>query len=145
MAVHEYAFQLRGIMGGERMYYTYEKLDENYNLKTVSEFTNDTDGSITGHIVMGVKQWFDENPEERKRLGWIKHIHPDENEIEYNRQSQYVIISEREIDPYTVEDVYHVVDKSEEQMLLEEMLECAMWNGRGRMAFTTRNLGGLVI
>ena len=103
------------------MYYTYEKYDENHKIKQCP--TNDFDGSVTGHIVMNVKAWFDEHPEERKRLGWIKHIYNGSNEIEYNRQTQYLVRSQKEIDAYTIEDVYHVMDKSEEMMLLEEMLE----------------------
>lgn len=100
--------------------YEYEKLDENYEIKYCPQC--DFDGSITGHIVIGVKAWFDENPEERKRLGWIKHIHHDTKDIDYNRQTQYLVEATREIDPWTVEDVYHVMDKSEEMMLFEEML-----------------------
>lgn len=99
----------------------YEKLDENYNLVVCPP--KDTDGSITGHIVFGVKQWFDENPEERKRLGWIKHIRHDRSEVEYDSQTQILIPSTRAIDDWTVEDVYHVINKSEEMMRLEEMLE----------------------
>lgn len=103
------------------MEYRYEKYDENHKIKSCP--TNDFDGSVTGHIVMNVKAWFDEHPEERKRLGWIKHIYHGSNEIEYNKQTQYLTKSQKEIDAYTVEDVYHVMDKSEEMMLLEEMLE----------------------
>lgn len=111
------------------MGHTYEKLDGNLKKKYCP--MNDPDGSITGHIVMGVKAWFDENPEERIRLGWIKHITFTKEEIEkkwpYNKQSQYLMRTLKQIDPYTVEDDYHVIDKSEEQMLLEEMLEVAEW------------------
>lgn len=100
--------------------YSYEKLDENYNLKYLP--MNDFDGSITGHIVFGIKAWFDENPEERKRLGWIKHIRKDTRKIEYNHQTQFLSQTTRQIDEYTIEDVYHVMDKSEEMMRLEELL-----------------------
>lgn len=98
----------------------YEKLGEDYKIKIAP--TNDFDGSVTGHIVFGVKQWFDENPEERKRLGWIKHIRKDQKEVEYNHQSQYLVRQERQIDEWTIEDVYHVMDKSEEMMRLEETM-----------------------
>ena len=98
----------------------YEKLDENYKIKTAP--MNDCDGSVTGHIVFGVKQWFDENPGERKRLGWIKHLHADRKEVEYNHQTQYLVLQTQQIDEWTVEDVYHVMDKSEEMMRLEETL-----------------------
>ena len=101
----------------------YEKLDENNELQTIYNYKNDTDGSITGHIVINVKAWFDENPEERKRLGWIKHIIHDSNEIQYNKQTQYLVESAKTIDEYTVEDEYHVLDKSEEMMRLEELMQ----------------------
>lgn len=102
------------------MRWSYYKLDENYKVITCP--TNDIDGKITGHIVLGLKAWFDENPEERKRLGWIKVIYHDRSEVEYNRQTQYCVPALRPIDEYTVEEVFNVMDKSEEQMLLEELL-----------------------
>ena len=107
------------------MRHTYEKYDEDYNIRYCP--MNDASGEITGHIIIGLPEWFDENPEERKRLGWIKHINYSEEEIkeryEYNPQTQYITKSTRQIDEYTIEDVYFVMDKSEEMMLLEEMLE----------------------
>ena len=109
--------------------WTYEKLDENYNL--VECPMQDTDGSVTGHIVFGVKQWFDENPEERKRLGWIKHIRHDRSEVEHDPQTQILIPSIRAIDDWTVEDVYHVINKSEEMMRLEETLETLSFADNG--------------
>lgn len=118
------------------MSWTYEKLDENLNL--VDCPMKDTDGSVTGHIVFGVKAWFDEHPEERKRLGWIKHIRHDRSEIDYDPQTQILISSTRAIDEYTVEDVYHVINKSEEMMRLEEMLEALSYADSGVY------LGGLV-
>lgn len=103
----------------------YEKLDENGKIKYCP--INDYDGKITGHIVFGVKAWFDENPEERKRLGWVKHIHHDTKNIEYNKRTQYLKRSTKQIDEYTVEDVYHVMDKSEEMMRLEELTRGGFW------------------
>lgn len=103
--------------------WTYEKLDEKGKIKHCPQ--NDFDGKITGHIVIGVKQWFDENPAERIRLGWIKHIYADRKSVEYNKQTQYLIKSQRQVDEYTIEDVYHVLDKTEEQMLFEDMLHVA--------------------
>lgn len=48
--------------------WSYEKLDEEGKIKTIAgDYTNDADGKITGRIVMNVKAWFDENPEERIR------------------------------------------------------------------------------
>lgn len=106
------------------MYWSYVKLDEHGKRK--SPPMNDFDGKATGKIVFGVKNWLDENPEERKRLGWIKCIHHSKKEIreivgDWNPQTQNLIVSQKQIDEYTVEDIYHVMDKSEEQLLFEEM------------------------
>lgn len=101
--------------------WSYEKLDENGNVKYCP--MNDTDGAITGKHIIGLREYFDENPEERIRLGWIKHIIHRAQDIEYNKQTQYLQRSYRQIDPYTIEDEYTVLDKTEEMMLLEEMLE----------------------
>lgn len=103
----------------------YEKLDEKGEIKQVTNYTNDADGKITGKYVMNVKAYFDENPEEYKRLGWTKRIKHDAKEIEYNKQTQFVVKSTRQIDPYTVEDELHVLNKSEEQLAFEEMLTVA--------------------
>ena len=40
---------------------------------------------------------------------------------EWDKQRQYLVRSLKTIDEWTVEDVYHVMDKSEEMMLLEEI------------------------
>lgn len=96
----------------------YEKL-ENGKIKYAP--INDFDGKITGHIVFNVKAWFDENPEERIRLGWTKHIRHDTKNIEYNKRTQYLINSTKQIDEYTIEDEWHIMDKSEEMMRLEEL------------------------
>lgn len=106
-------------MAEEKNYY-YEKLDENYKLKRCP--FNDYNGSITGHIVFGVEAWFDENPEERKRLGWIKHITQDTKKIEYNHNTQYLVRSVVHVDEWTVKDEYHIMDKTEEMYLLEDLL-----------------------
>lgn len=110
------------------MDWSYEKLDDQYEVKTCP--TNDYDGSVTGHIVYNVPAWFDENPEERKRLGWIKHIRHSKEEIReivggWNPQTQNLVTTQKQIDEWTVEDTYHVLDKSEEQLLFEEMLAIA--------------------
>ena len=108
----------------ETMGWRYEKLDEDMKLKTLP--TNDFDGKITGHIVFGLKQWMDENPEERKRLGWIKHIWYSNKEIKkrwpYDHHTQYLKRIEKKIDDYTIEDDYRVMQKSEDMMLLQELL-----------------------
>ena len=99
--------------------WTYEKIDENYKRQTVTQYSNDANGKITGKHVINVHAYFDENPEERKRLGWIKHIRHTNKEIQelcpYNKQSQNLIITPTQIDEWTVE----------EQMRLEELLETA--------------------
>ena len=103
----------------DRIKWYYEKLGEKGELKHCP--MNDHDGSVTGHIVFGVPAWFDENPEERKRLGWIKHITQDTRDIEYNHQTQYLTHMVVQVDDYTVRDEYSVMDKSPEMLRLEEL------------------------
>lgn len=107
------------------MTYEYRKQDENFKYKHLP--TNDPNGEITGKIVFGLKFWMDEHPEERKRLGWIKCISWSKEEKDekwpYDPTTQYRLPSMKQIDAYTIEDDYHVIDKTEEMMLLEEMLE----------------------
>lgn len=102
-------------------HYTYEKLVDG-KLKRVYETTIDSDKSITGKFVVNVKAYFDENPAERIRLGWTKHIHPD-RELIYDKQTHYVVVMPKQIDEYTIVDEYHALPKSEEMLELEEMLE----------------------
>ena len=109
--------------------WVYEKLDEDGNIKSLP--TNDSKGEITGKFIIGLPEYFDEHPEERIRLGWIKHIRHYSNEVEYNKQTQYVLRTIAQIDEYTVEDVYEVFDKTEEMMLLEEMLDSIGYIGGG--------------
>lgn len=106
------------------MTWSYEKLDETGKRKYLP--TNDFDGKITGKIVFGVKNYFDENPGEARRLGWTKHIHHSKDEIkelvgEWNPRTQNLLVSVKQVDDWTVEDQYHVADKSEEQILFEEL------------------------
>ena len=108
--------------------YTYEKFDVEKG-KKIDCPQDDKDGSVTGHIVLNVKAWFDENPEERKRLGWIKHIRPGTDSVEYNPQTQFIVTTTKQLDEYTVIDEYKVLDKSEEQLAFEEMLSVADWGG----------------
>lgn len=107
----------------------YEKLDEEGKIKRCP--MNDNKGEITGKFIINLPAYFDENPEERIKLGWIKHIEHYPSEIEYDRQSQYLQKSVRQIDEYTVEDEYSVFDKIEEMLLLEEMLDCVNWGSNG--------------
>ena len=97
----------------------YEKLDEKGHVKYAPP--NDPDGKITGRHVFGLKAWFDENPEERIRLGWIKHITHETKDIDYDRATQYLVNATKRIDDYTVEDDWKVMDMSEEQMRLAEI------------------------
>lgn len=101
--------------------YTYEKLVDGKR-ETVSEYTIDHDKSITGKFVVNVKAYFDENPEERIRLGWTKHIHPDSSLI-YDKQTHYLVTLPKQIDDYTIEDQYYALPKSEDMLELQEMLE----------------------
>lgn len=113
-------------MAENKQNWQYDKLQEDGKIKTISgDFQNDPDGKITGHIVMNVKAWFDENPEERIRLGWTKHILHQSKEVEYNKQTQFLAKSIRQVDEYTIEDEFFVLDKSEEQLAFEEMLTVA--------------------
>lgn len=101
--------------------YYYEKYDMESDERKYCPM-NDENGEITGKCIIGLKEWFDENPEERKRLGWVKHItHRPTELIGYDSQTMYALKSVRQIDEYTIEDVYHLVEKSEEMMLFEEM------------------------
>jgi len=45
----------------------YERLDENYKIIRCPTF--DYDGKYTGKIIINLPAYFDENPEERIRLG----------------------------------------------------------------------------
>lgn len=113
-------------MAENKRNWQYDKLQEDGTIKTIGgDFQNDPDGKITGHIVMNVKAWFDENPEERIRLGWTKHILHQSKEVEYNKQTQFLAKSVRQVDEYTIEDEFFVLDKSEEQLAFEEMLTVA--------------------
>lgn len=101
--------------------YDYEKLVDGKR-KTVSEYTIDSDRSITGKYIVNVKAYFDENPEERIRLGWTKHIHPD-RDLFYDKQTHYLVVLPKQVDEFTIVDEYHALPKSEEMLELEEMLE----------------------
>ena len=101
--------------------YDYEKLVDGKR-KTVSEYTIDSDRSITGKYIINVKSYFDENPAERIRLGWTKHIHPD-RDLVYDKQTHYLVVLPKQVDEFTIVDEYHALPKSEEMLELEEMLE----------------------
>lgn len=113
-------------MAAERNWH-YEKLNPETGELDLCPM-NDLDGTKTGKIILNVHAYFDEHPEERIRLGWTKHIEHTAANVEYNRQSQYLVKAVRQIDDYTVEDVYHVLDKTEEMMLFEEMLEALSYS-----------------
>lgn len=114
--------------------YRYEKWDpEKLEMKYCP--TDDKDGSVTGKFILNVPKYFDENPEERIRLGWIKHITHDNSDVEYNKQTQFIVWTTKQIDPYTIEDEPHILDKSEDQLAFEEMLSVAQWG--------TVSVGGL--
>lgn len=111
------------------MKYKYERLDENGRKQYCP--LNDYDGSITGtgKCIIGLTAWFDENPEERKRLGWIKHYYYEtpaemrQDYPEYDPALHYAMSYEEMIDEYTTHDRYRIVVKTEEMLEMEEMLE----------------------
>lgn len=100
----------------QETYWQYEKLMDDGKIKIIAGNFNDFDAKITGKYVFGVKAYFDENPEERLRLGWTKHIHHNTKFIEFNKQTQYLEKTVKIIDEYTIEDEYTVKDKTEEMM-----------------------------
>lgn len=108
-------------MAEERNWF-YEKLNDEGNIEHCP--MNDYDGKVTGHIIFGVGFWFDENPDERIRLGWTKHITHKIKDLglDYDPVTQYLVKSIKQIDEYTVEDVYHVMDKSAEMMRISELI-----------------------
>ena len=101
----------------------YEKLDEDLKIKHAPY--HDADGKVTGKHVLNLKAYFDENPEERKRLGWIKHIQLTHKEIKeqypHNPMTHFIMVTTKPVDEYTVEDEYHIVEKSEEMLWFEEL------------------------
>lgn len=115
-------------------YWQYEHLEEDGKIKVAP--INDYNGKITGKHVYGVKQYFDENPDEARRLGWIKHImHNTRKYVQYNHQTQYLTMSHKIIDEYTYEDVYEIREKTEAMMRAHEEGADAdsswVWSGDG--------------
>lgn len=105
-------------MAEQRNWY-YERLKPNGKLERLK--TNDYDGSITGKIVFNVPAYFDENPDEARRLGWTKHIQHSirdlrEMGLEWDPITQYLARSVKRIDEWTVEDEFTVMDKTEEEL-----------------------------
>lgn len=107
------------------MRWEYEKVGDDADVQVCPSC--DQTGAITGQIVFGLKAWFDEHPEERKALGWIKHIFPDRPD--YNKQTQFLLVGTKIVDDFTVEDYYVVKDKSEEMLVAEEL--CNAGDGTG--------------
>ena len=109
------------------MQWTYERLRDDGTMQYCPAI--DSDGSVTGHIVINVKAWFDEHPEERIARGWIKHVSYELDEIKerwpYDPQRQVLLKCPRRIDEHTIEDDYRPIDKSEEAMLMEEIYNTA--------------------
>lgn len=84
--------------------------------------SNDNNGSITGKCVLNLLAYFDENPEEWRRCGFTRIIdHYDEMLDKYDPQTQFLVMEIKSVDEQTIEQVYNVVDKSEEMLLFEEL------------------------
>ena len=109
----------------EEMSWHYEKLDEKGRVRWAPP--NDADGKITGHHVFGLKAWFDENPDERIRLGYIKHITHKTEGIDYDPATQYLVNSIKRVDDHTIEDDWQIMDMSPEQMRLRELSTNGAW------------------
>ena len=103
------------------MEWRYEKYDKEFNRTQCP--IHDTDGSITGNVIINLRQWFDENPEERIRLGWIKHYYYTYEDVEkmYDSQTQFVEVSTKMLDEYTIQDEIVVFDKTEDMLADEEL------------------------
>lgn len=107
----------------EKIEWNYERLRDDGRIEYCPK--DDMSGKITGHKVYGLRAWFDEHPEERKRLGWIKHIQLTHKEIKeqypHNPMTHFIMVTTKPVDEYTVEDEYHIVEKSEEMLWFEEL------------------------
>ena len=118
------------------MNWYYEKLDKDGKTISVNNYTIDSKKEYTGQFVFNVKAWFDEHPDYWKEHGWTKHITFESKEIKekwpHNAQTQILVKGTRRVDAHTIEDVYHVLDKSEEMMRLKEMLGVVdTWDSNG--------------
>lgn len=114
------------------MEWKYVKFEDN---KVVELPTNDLDGKITGKCILNVKYWFDENPEERIRLGWIKLL-DDRKSLKYDKQTQLVSNRIEKVDEHTAKVVYTVIDKSEEMMFFDELIELSGFMNFGNFILT---------
>ena len=107
----------------------YEKLDKDGKLKRAP--MHDENGKVTGKHIINLKCWFDENPAERIRLGWIKHYTKTRKELkeemQWDPQTQFLVSTAKMVDEYTCEDEYHIVNKSEQQLAFEEMQSVGEW------------------
>lgn len=102
----------------QETWWDYRRFSDEGKIETITTNRNDFDGKLTGHPgIFGVKEWLDENPEERIRLGYTKCIHHNiKKTVVYNSQTQYLIKEVKILDEHTTEDVYHIMDKTEEMM-----------------------------
>ncbi len=108
------------------MTWDYEKLDKDGRKITVNNYTIDSKKEYTGKFVFNVKAYFDEHPDVWMAGGWTKHIFYEPKEIKqrwpHNAQTQVLLKGINRVDEHTIEDVYYVLDKSEEMMRLQELL-----------------------
>lgn len=100
-------------------WYNYERLGADGKIEHAPY--HDPEGKIMGLPIIGVKAWMDEHPDETHAMGWKKHIHPPTENLEYDRQTQYILTTAKAVDEWTLIDEFIAMDKTEDQMLLEEM------------------------
>lgn len=121
------------------MNWCYEKLNDDGKTITVGTWTIDSKREYTGQYVVNVKAWFDEHDGYWQEHGWTKHIVWEDKEIKkkwpHNAQTQILIKEVKRVDAHTVEDDYHIVDKSEEMMRLQEMLDVVAWGDGNVISF----------
>lgn len=46
----------------------------------------------------------------------MKHIKPDDKDIVYDKQTQFLVATQKYIDEYTIQDEYKVLNKTETMM-----------------------------
>lgn len=89
--------------------------------------TNDLDGKLSGKPVIGFQAWLEENPEEAKRIGFVKVV---DHEEDYDHNRFYTIERHEEHDDGSIHIFYDLHEKTEEMILLNELYSIVA-NGAG--------------